>query len=213
MEIKFEEYIEKRIEFYENLKNIHIDESKYSSKIHLENSTFKDINNDFRYFFERRNQKERLTAKENKEFKEKLIFNFPNFKEIANCKNPTIYWFKIQHLEKSNNRKLLEKFIKVRNPKKGWWSKPTKDLENITEYLYLGKVEKNLFDRFIQHLGLGHNMTSALKLCKWIDKMDFVDLEFQFLELDPKEVRYLEDIENVLWRKFNPLIGAEPRIK
>ena len=44
-------------------------------------------------------------AKENKEFKEKLIFNFPNFKEIANCKNPTIYWFKIQHLEKSNNRK------------------------------------------------------------------------------------------------------------
>lgn len=79
--------------------------------------------------------------------------------------------------------------------------------------MYLGKVEKNLFDRFIQHLGLGHNMTSALKLCKWIDKMDFVDLEFQFLELDPKEVRYLEDIENVLWRKFNPLIGAEPRIK
>lgn len=71
MEIKFEEYIEKRIEFYENLKNVHIDESKYSSKIHLENSTFKDINNDFRYFFERRNQKERLTAKENKEFKEK----------------------------------------------------------------------------------------------------------------------------------------------
>lgn len=47
-------------------------------------------------------------------------------------------------------------------------------------------------------------MTSALKLCKWIDKMDFVDLEFQFLELELKEVEYLEDIENVLWRKFNP---------
>lgn len=213
MEIIFNEYIKKRIYFYENLKDVKIIEDQYSSIIHLENLTFKNINNEFAYFFERRNQKDRLTSKENKEFKEKLISIFPNFEEIADCKNPAIYWFKIKHLEKSNNRKLLEKFTKIRNPKNGWWSKPTKDLENITEYLYLGKVEKNLFDRFIQHLGLGHKMTSSLKLCKWIDKMDFVDLEFQFLELDLKEVKYLEDIENVIWRKFNPLIGAEPRIK
>src|SRR5690606_31857303 len=132
-----------------------------------------------------------------------------NFREIYDCKNPAIYWFKIKHLDKSNNKNLLEKFIKTRNPKNGWWSKPTKDLENPTEYLYLGKVEKNLFNRFIQHLGLGHKMTSSLKLCQWINKVEFVNLEFQFLELDNKEVKYLEDIENVLWRKFNPLIGAE----
>ena len=213
MEINFSDYINQRIEFYENLKSITITQNQYSSKINLSNSNLKNINIDFEYFFERRKQKERLTTKENNAFKEKLIFAFPNFQAISECKNPAIYWFKIKHLEKSSNKKLLEKFKKIRNPKNGWWSKPTKDLENSTEYLYLGKVEKNLFDRFIQHLGLGHKMTSSLKLCHWINTMDFVDLEFQFLELDKKEIRYLEDIENVLWRKFNPLIGAEPRIK
>lgn len=147
MEIKFEEYIKNRIEFYKILKNVQIAEIQYSSKIHLENSTFKNINTEFAYFLERRNQMEILTTKENTEFKEKLISAFPNFEEIENCKNPSVYWFKIKHLEKSTNKKLLEKFIKIRNPKKGWWSKSTKDLENITEYLYLGKVEKNLFDR------------------------------------------------------------------
>ncbi|MFK7049205.1 hypothetical protein V3Q77_04810 [Flavobacterium davisii] len=56
-------------------------------------------------------------------------------------------------------------------------------------------------------------MTSSLKLCQWFNKLDAVDLEFQFLELNKEEVDYLEDIENILWRKLKPLIGAEPRIK
>ncbi|QYS86118.1 hypothetical protein JJC03_14180 [Flavobacterium oreochromis] len=56
-------------------------------------------------------------------------------------------------------------------------------------------------------------MTSSLKLNQWFNNIDSVDLEFQFLELNKEEIRYLEDIENFLWRTFNPLIGAEPRIK
>ncbi|OWP74576.1 hypothetical protein, partial [Flavobacterium oreochromis] len=209
----FSEYIQQRIEFYESFKKIQINDLQFSSKIHISNNVFKNINLDFEDFILRRKQKERVSSEENKIFKEKLISLYPNFKEISNCDNPAIYWFKIKHINYSNNKKLLEKFIKKRKTKNGWWSKPTKDLENLTEYLYLGKVEKNLFNRFIQHLGLGHKMTSSLKLNQWFNNIDSVDLEFQFLELNKEEIRYLEDIENFLWRTFNPLIGAEPRIK
>ncbi|RVU90022.1 hypothetical protein EH230_03455 [Flavobacterium columnare] len=213
MEIDFNEYIKQKIEFYESLKKIEINNEQFSSIINIENEIFKKINLDFEDFILRRKQKERLSAKENNDFKKKLISLYPDFKKISDCNNPAIYWFKIRHFEKSDNKKLLKKFVQARNPKNGWWSKPTKDNENLTEYLYLGKVEKNLFNRFIQHLGLGHKMTSSLKLCQWFNKLDAVDLEFQFLELNKEEVDYLEDIENILWRKLKPLIGAEPRIK
>lgn len=213
MDINFDEYIEKKVKFYQNLSRVTINTEQYSLPVTLSNTLFKDINTDFSYFIARRKQKERLKAVEGREFREKLLHRFPLFSEIRDCSNPAIYWFKIKHLEKSNNKSLLKRFVKTRNPKNGWWSKPRKDIENMTEYLYLGKVEKNLFDRFTQHLGFGHRMTSSLKLSQWIDKIDDIELEFQFLQLDTSEISYLQDIENVLWRKFDPLLGAEPHIK
>lgn len=56
-------------------------------------------------------------------------------------------------------------------------------------------------------------MTSSLKLTHWFSTLDNVELSFHFLKIDFEYFNHLEDIENVIWRKLNPLLGAEPRIK
>jgi hypothetical protein len=114
---------------------------------------------------------------------------------------------------KTSNDKILNRFSSARDRKAGWWSKAKKVVGKETEFLYVGKVEKNLHDRFIQHLGLGHKMTSSLKLCHWFSTLDDVELSFHYIKIDPEYLQHLEDIESVVWRKFNPLLGAEPRIK
>jgi hypothetical protein len=213
MEIDFKQYTKNRISFYEKLSEYKLSQFEKSRTIVLKNILFKNLNSEFEDFFKRRSEKDRLSNQESKEFNDSLLEKYPDFKEIFEHNGPAIYWFKIIHSEKSTNTKVIKKFITNKKNKKGWWSKPGKNLENNSEILYLGKVEKNLKNRYIQHLGLGHKMTSSLKLCQWMNQLENIDLEFQFIKIDKESKTYLEDIENVLWRNHNPLIGAEPRIK
>lgn len=140
----------------------------------------------------------------------------PFCEHIFEHKGSAVYWFKISHINnpKDLNKKLCKKFSSAREKdKKGWWSKLNKNIDEKSEYLYVGKVEKNLSDRFLQHLGFGHKKTSSIKLLKWFLTFEDVTLTFEYIKIPDNYKGHLEDIENVIWRKFNPIIGAEPRIK
>ena len=209
----FEKYSEDRKKYYDILAEYKIDESQISQPLILDSNFFKKVNIEFEMFFERRKQKERLSKVESKDYKERFNQLNQDILNIYNHKGPAIYWFKIAHLDDSINAKIVKRFSHVKIRNSGWWSKANKFSDNNTEYLYVGKVEKNLHDRFIQHIGLGHKMTSSLKLAHWFYSFEKTQLAFQFLKVDIKLKDYLEDIENVIWRQLNPLIGNEPRIK
>ena len=209
----FNQYSQGRKKFYDKLADFKIDYDNISQPIILDHIFFNKVNLEFKPFFERRKQKGRLSRIESENYKSQFNNLNAQLIDIYYYKGPAIYWFKITHAENSSNQKLLKKFSSARTNKPGWWSKAGRDIESKTEYLYVGKVEKNLHDRLIQHIGLGHVMTSSLKLTHWFHSFEKTQLSFQYLKIEPEFIPYLEDIENVIWRQLNPLIGAEPRIK
>lgn len=212
-EIDFIEYVQNRKMFYDKLSRFSIESENISSGIILSKSFFERINDEFQEFFERRKTNVRLSKSESSVYKNQFNLLDEKIIEIYNYKGSAIYWFKINFTGNSSNDKILNRFSNIKKRKSGWWSKANKISSKQTEYLYVGKVEKNLHDRFIQHIGLGHKMTSSLKLAQWFSTLENVELSFHFLKIDSEYFNHLEDIENVIWRKFNPLLGAEPRIK
>ncbi len=75
----------------------------------------------------------------------------------------------------------------------------------------MGKINSALENRFIQHIGLGHDYTTALKLQRWMSSLKNMKLTFQFLKLDESMKKYTDDIEKVLWEEFKPLLVESPR--
>jgi len=209
----FYTYSENRKSHYDKLSQFSISPDHISPGLILNKIFFENINRDFHDFFERRKTNIRLSKHESLAYKNQLNLIDEKIVDIYNHKGSAIYWFKISISGKASNDKILSRFSSVRDRKAGWWSKAKKVAGKETEYLYVGKVEKNLHDRFIQHLGLGHKMTSSLKLRHWFLNLDGVELSFHYIKIDPEYFHHLEDIENVVWRKLNPLLGAEPRIK
>lgn len=209
----FKNYSENRKLFYDKLADFKIQSESISDGIKLNKIFFDRINNEFQFFLERRKTKIRLSKNESINYKNQFNNLDEQIIEILNYKGPAIYWFRINHIGKFSNNKILNRFLSVKKRQSGWWSKASKNTGNETEYLYVGKVEKNLHDRFIQHIGLGHKMTSSLKLSQWFSSLDQTELTFHFIKIDVDYINHLEDIENVIWRKLNPLLGAEPRIK
>ncbi|PXY40582.1 hypothetical protein DMB65_11765 [Flavobacterium cheongpyeongense] len=212
-DIDFTTYVENKKIFYEKLSGFSILPDNISPGVKLDKLFFERMNNEFADFFERRKTNIRINKLESSAYKSHFNSLDEKIIEIYNYKGPAIYWFKIKLEGNSSNDKIINRFSSIRNQKSGWWSKAKKVAGKQTEYLYVGKVERKLHDRFTQHMGLGHKMTSSLKLAQWFSTLENVELSFHFLKVDYEYFNYLEDIENVIWRKFNPLLGAEPRIK
>lgn len=212
--VNFLKYIGDRIQFYNELRTFVIQPEHLSSPIRIDKSFMDKLNSNFQKFLERRLEPVKFTNQENKEYKELIKKIFPETEEIFNHKDPTIYWFKINYSNGLTNQKIIRHYSSVKDNEKGWWTQVNNSRRNSkTDILYLGKIESAFQNRFIQHIGLGHEFTSSLKLQRWMPSLDGMSLTFQFLKLNKKWKRYTEDIEKVLWDAAEPLLGAIPKIK
>lgn len=209
-----DDYIEKKIAFYKDLKSHHIEDISISDSIIINREFISALESDFTDFIKLREKSNNIPRKENESFKKALIEKFELLKVIKeNNEKPSIYWFEIINKSDSQNEKLWKKFRSSKNIGAGWWTKANNDVEFNTNILYLGKVEKNLFGRLLQHLGIAHKKTSSLKLRKWFKDFEDVDLKFRYIQFDQDILPYLEDFENIYWRNFKPLLGQEPNIR
>ena len=214
MEINFKEYSNRKIEFYKRMSEIIFLESKYSIQIELDKDFFSISSEAFSEFIKERSTKTRLSKMDSKRFKEDFLAMFPKFNEIFSYDGPAVYWFTIVRSDNSDNSKIIKTFKSIREKKSSWWwSKPNINSNPNINILYLGKVESNLQMRFLQHLGFGHKKTSSLKLIHWFLEFPNTTLIYQFIKVEPEFKIYLDDIENVLWRELNPLLGAPPHLK
>jgi len=212
--IDFERYSHSRISFYNRLSNFKISDADISEPILLDANFFEKIDTHLLYYINRRSEETKFTTQENREYKRIIKSEFPEVIPVFDHKGPTIYWFKINYANDISNEMILNQYGSKKNNKNGWWTKhDLRRKDASTNVLYLGKIEAALENRFLQHIGIGHNYTTALKLCKWLPDLKGLTLTFQFLKLNNEMKIYLEDIENVMWRELNPLMGASPRIK
>jgi len=213
LNINFKNYAAKRVEFYNKLSQFVIDENKISNPIELDQNFFRIIDTHFQQFLIRRKEKTRFTKAENIAYKQLIRNQYPEILPIFRHLGPAIYWFKINYSGDLTNKEILKCYSSAKEEGSGWWTQVNLARNNPTEILYLGKVETTLQNRFIQHIGLGHNFTTSLKLQRWMPSLVNMTVTFQFLAIDSSMKPYLEDIENVLWQQLKPLLGAAPRIK
>lgn len=210
--VDFNQYAETRKTFYDKLSDFVINSSQMSESIQIDSSFMERINNHFDKVLARRLETIKFSKTENKEYKDLIKKWLPETKPVFEHKGPTIYWFKINYLKGLTNEAILNHYSAVKNKGTGWWTKVDLARKNVTtEILYLGKIETAFENRFVQHIGLGHNFTTALKLQRWMPSLENMTLTFQFLKLDKSLKAYTEDIEKVLWEECKPLLGESPR--
>lgn len=213
--VDFLHYVGERKKFYDKLSEFTVDINHMSEAIEIDKDFIDRIEVNFGYYLTRRTESKKFTKQENREYKELIKKVLPETKSLFDYKGPTVYWFKINYKNGLSNDDILNYYStkKEQWKGKGWWTQVNMKRKNsTTEILYLGKIETALENRFIQHIGLGHEFSTSLKLQKWLPT-DKLSLTFQFLKLDIKWKAYAEDIEKVLWDYKKPLLGASPRIK
>lgn len=210
--VNFKQYSENRKDFYEKLSQFNIDGSQINKSIEIGSDFLEKINSNFKTILSRRLEKNKLTVAENKEYKNLIRKIFPSLEPIFLSKGPTVYWFKINYSNGLTNEKILNHYSEVKKSGTGWWTQVNLARKNIsTEILYLGKIETAFQNRFIQHIGLGHDFTTSLKLQRWMPSLKDMTLTFNFINIGSEWEPYLEDIEKVLWEECKPLLGANPR--
>lgn len=210
--VDFKKYAERRKAHYDFLEAFQIDNSQISEPISIDSSFVGKLNSYLQFYLEKRVTGPKFSREENKDFKRLLMEHCPEVMPVFEHRGPCIYWFKINHSGSSTNSSIIEHYYRVKQNGTGWWTKVNlANADSRTQVLYLGKIESGFQNRFIQHIGLGHDFTTALKLQRWMP--DDVSFSFQFFKLDVVMKPYLEDIEKVMWDECRPLLGESPRIK
>jgi hypothetical protein len=210
--LDFNTYVENRIKFYSKLNSFKVDKALLSAPIVIDSSFIRRLNSNFQDIVERRLKNEKFNKKSNLEYKERIRNVFPELVPILDHKDPAIYWFTINDPSGNVSEEIINEYSIIKKSGSGWWTKVDSKRKVITtDCLYLGKVEGALVNRFIQHIGIGHDFTTALKLQRWMGKIDKLQLTYQFLRVDSKMKPFLSDIEKVMWEKSNPLLGQKPR--
>lgn len=140
--------------------------------------------------------------RESKQLKDK-------FDKLKQIKNPVLYWFEIdetkinaedirnlyiEHLAKKSNRAI---------------SSYKKDFDRNSKTLYVGKVKKGFWGRFITHLGYHKSsQTAGLQLFHWYNVsqgLPSLKLNYIFFERDMEDLIAVLELD--LARELKPILG------
>lgn len=209
----FKEYSLERIKLYKKLEKFEL--GNVTSKIIITNNTLSDIKKNFNKEIDFRISKKKRSRKENAEFRKMFLEKNKIFEPIVKANNSLVlYWFEIEKYNENIGENIISSINKIKKNEKEqkdmssrWFTQALqKRTKNCKGCLYLGKVEKNLFSRFIQHLGLGYVHTGSLQLLHWFDLKN-VEISFQFIEIENEYKNLIGDIELVKANEIQPLLG------
>lgn len=213
MKKSLENYIAAKKNLYSKIEENYSNHPKISVPIKLNSEIFEKLRVDFSDYLAKRDRKDKFKQKEITAFKEDLVRLNPTFELVRNSMKPSVYWFTIS----SDDIKIREDIVKKLNIYKKdsdrWVTQALeKKTGTSTTTLYVGKVQYGgtLFNRFIQHLGLGHKYTSSIHLLGWFKGIP-VDINYYFLEIEEPFYSLVDDIECVVAHLKKPLLGEVPK--
>lgn len=136
---------------------------------------------------------------------------------ISECKGPVIYWFEFENTI-ADKYYLKEFFLSYKIPLLKQYSHPNyrytssykKDSEDVTNILYVGKVEKDFIQRIKTHLGYAVSpFTAGMQLHYWYgcNIQEFGNLTLNYIEFDNKMNHLIAIVEKKLALDLKPLIG------
>jgi hypothetical protein len=127
------------------------------------------------------------------------------FDEMKDMTGPCAYFFELEtdHLS-ADIIASIRKYSESENSKSIPAIKKTIPESKI---LYVGKVKRHFFGRFIQHLGFYKvNRTQGLQLFYWAKELG-IELKLTILEFEPEMINLMEVIENDLAKQLKPILG------
>ena len=141
----------------------------------------------------------------------------PKYSWLEEYSDKTLYMFFVIHYpyDHSETKKkfadLKEKGIslpRINKNSKGW----NRDQKNESICLYVGS-SKNIQKRLTEHLFSYYPKTYALHLIDWYDENELVSITLwdfsKFLKDQSHSTEYLQIIEDLLWKKYQPLLGRQ----
>ncbi len=157
--------------------------------------------------------KELLIIKKAKEHPD-LVKEYP---ELKNYGDKTIYGFSVTHFPYDENElerkveKAKEKNVLLprRNKKSPWW-----DVSDSSICLYIGSSKK-IVGRLKEHLFNYNTSAYAMHLEEWFDKEVKITIHLwnfsNFLKNENEDINfeYLQNIEDLLWNHYQPLLGRQ----
>ena len=136
---------------------------------------------------------------------------------LQNVKGPVLYWFEFEKAVDKNNL-LRETYFNYKNT-----IAQTKDLSNYrntssykkvfcedSNVLYVGKVEKDFYQRIKTHLGFATSpKTAGMQLHHWYAQniKEFGDLTLHYIVFDSTMIDLIAVMEKDVAKEFKPLIG------
>lgn len=127
------------------------------------------------------------------------------FDEMKEMVDPCAYYFEIQ-----TNHLTEEIIASIRKYSESENSKSIPAIKKTipeSKILYVGKVKRHFFGRFIQHLGFYKvNKTQGLQLFYWAKELG-IDLKLTVMEFEPEMINLMEVVENDLAKQLKPILG------
>ena len=125
---------------------------------------------------------------------------------------PTLYYFIIKSscnfIEIRNRIETLKSKSKRNKEYRALPKNNTSNYNLLNNVLYVGKTNKDFYNRFRTHLGLGSKITYALHLNCWTTDLDLdIELHYAKVNIDDSLLHYLEQMESVLHDNLNPILG------
>lgn len=138
-----------------------------------------------------------------------------NIGYLKDIKKPVLYWFELS--EKSrHNEEIRAKYIKYREYIKYLYKDPDyrntssykKDYYELSNTLYVGKVEKGFWGRVVTHLGYNQSVkTAGMQLFHWYDPKVYGIIQLNYMIFEPQMKYHLTMIEKEFSLIKRPLIG------
>lgn len=136
---------------------------------------------------------------------------------ISSVNGPVLYWFEFDDL-KVKKSVLREKFLDYKNrlgnqyhsPEYRYTSSFKRNMDEVKNVLYVGKVEKGFIQRITTHLGYATSpRTAGMQLHHWYacDINNFGNLTLNYIEFDEKMIYLLAVLEKIIAKELKPLIG------
>lgn len=148
---------------------------------------------------------------------EQSVYVKEKLQEISKIKGPVLYWFEFDNTEDKNNL-LRNKFTEYKDslgklyhlPNYRYTSSYKKQFCADSNVLYVGKVEKDFYQRIKTHLGYAASAkTAGMQLHHWYGKSvnDFGDLTLNYIVFNNEMNDLIAVLEKVVAKELKPLIG------
>ncbi|URM36296.1 hypothetical protein [Flavobacterium anhuiense] len=132
--------------------------------------------------------------------------NFKNlFNDLKKIEGPVLYYWEVT--SDHSPYEIVERIKKYANSENSKSIPAIKRNYPQTKILYVGKVKKHIWGRFVQHLGFYKvQRTQGLQLFYWAKEL-CLDLKVTVLEFEPDMINLMDVLEREMAKELKPILG------